>query len=274
MSDKVWLITGASRGFGMIWTRAALERGDSVAATVRDTSTLTELRREFGERLLPLRLDVTDREGDFAAVNSAHDHFGRLDIVVNNAGYGQFGFVEELSEDDIRLQMETNFFGAVWITQAALPHLRQQGNGHIIQVSSGAGLVALPDLGIYHASKFALEGFSEALAAEVKPFGIHVTLIEPGIFATDWAGSSAKRPRTLSAYAGLHEKFATATAKMLGEPGDPLASGRALMEIIDAEPPPLRALLGSAPLNLIKSVYAERVSGWERWHPVAVLAQG
>jgi NAD(P)-dependent dehydrogenase (short-subunit alcohol dehydrogenase family) len=274
MSEKVWLITGASRGFGMVWTRAALARGDCVAATVRDTSTLTELRREFGERLLPLRLDVTDREEDFAAVNSAHRHFGRLDIVVNNAGYGQFGFVEELSEDDVRLQMETNFLGAVWITQAVLPYLRQQRSGHIIQVSSGGGLIAVPDLGIYHASKFALEGFSEALAAEVKRFGIHVTLLEPGIFATDWAGSSAKRPPMLSAYSELHEEFATATAEMLGEPGNPVASGRALMEIIDAETPPLRALFGSAPLDFVKSIYADRLNGWEQWQPVAVLAQG
>ena len=274
MTDKVWFITGASRGFGMAWTRTALARGDRVAATVRDTSALTELGREFGDRLLPLRLDVCDREQDFAAVRSAHDYFGRIDIVVNNAGYGQFGCIEELSEDDVRSQMEVNFFGAVWITQAALPYMRQQGSGRIIQVSSGAGIIALPDLGIYHASKFALEGFSEALAAEVRPFGIHVTLIEPGVFATDWAGSSAKRPPVLPAYADLHGEFTTAAAEMLGEPGNPVASGSALMKIIDAVNPPLRALFGGAPLGLIKTAYAERLDGWEEWQPVAVLAQG
>jgi len=271
MADKVWFITGASRGFGLAWTRDALARGDRVAAAVRDTAALTELGRKFGERLLPLRLDVTDREADLAAVKSAHDHFGRLDIVVNNAGYGQFGCVEELSEDDIRNQMETNFLGAVWITQAALPYLRLQGSGHIIQVSSAAGIIAVPDLGIYHASKFALEGFSEALAAEVKPFGVHVTLIEPGLFATDWAGSSAKRPPGLPAYADLHD---SAAVDMMGQAGNPAASGSALMKIIDTAHPPLRAIFGGAPLGLIKTVYADRLDEWEAWQPVAVLAQG
>jgi NAD(P)-dependent dehydrogenase (short-subunit alcohol dehydrogenase family) len=274
MTDKVWFITGASRGFGMAWTRDALARGDSVAAAVRDTSALTDLVGEYGERLLPLPLDVTDRDEDLAAVKRAHDHFGRLDIVVNNAGYGQFGCIEELSEEDIRKQMETNLYGAVWITQAALPYLRQQGSGHIIQVSSGGGLIAVPDLGIYHASKFALEGFSEALAAEVKSFGIYVTLIEPGVFATDWAGSSAKRSPVLPAYVELHAEFATAAAGMLGEPGNPAASGRALMKIVDVANPPLRAIFGSAPLDLIKAAYADRLDGWEEWQSVAILAHG
>ena len=134
----------------------------------------------YGDALLPIRLDVTDRDADFAAVKQAHDHFGRLDIVVNNAGYGQFGFVEELSEQEARDQIETNVFGALWITQAALPYLREQGSGHIIQVSSIGGITAFPDVGMYHASKWALEGFSQSLAQEVAPFGVHVTLIEPG----------------------------------------------------------------------------------------------
>ena len=139
-------------------------------------------------------MDVTDRDADFAAVKQAHDHFGRLDIVVNNAGYGQFGFVEELSEQDARDQIETNVFGALWVTQAALPYLREQRSGHIIQVSSIGGIMAFPNVGIYHASKWALEGFSQALAQEVAPFGVHVTLIEPGGFDTDWAGSSSGAP--------------------------------------------------------------------------------
>ena len=136
MSEKVWFITGTSRGFGRDWAIAALERGDKVAGTARNTATLNDVVDKYGDALLPIRLDVTDRDGDFAAVKRAHDHFGRLDIVVNNAGYGQFGFVEELSEQQARDQIETNVFGALWITQAALPYLREQRSGHIIQVSS------------------------------------------------------------------------------------------------------------------------------------------
>jgi NAD(P)-dependent dehydrogenase (short-subunit alcohol dehydrogenase family) len=192
MSEKVWFITGTSRGFGREWAIAALERGDRVAATARDTAALADLTAKFGDALLPIALEVTDRDADFAAVKQAHDHFGRLDIVVNNAGYGQFGFVEELSEQEARDQIETNVFGALWITQAALPYLRAQRSGHIIQVSSIGGISAFPNVGIYHASKWALEGFSQALAQEVASFGVHVTLVEPGGFSTDWAGSSAK----------------------------------------------------------------------------------
>src|SRR3984885_7174172 len=174
MSEKVWFITGTSRGFGREWTAAALERGDKVAATARDVSTLDDLAAKYGDALLPIKLDVTDRTADFAAVKQAHEKFGRLDIVVNNAGYGHFGFIEELSEKDVRDQIETNVFGALWITQAALPYLREQGSGHIIQVSSIGGITALPGLGAYHASKWALEGFSQALAQEVAGFGVHV----------------------------------------------------------------------------------------------------
>ena len=166
-TPRTWFITGCSRGFGREWAIAALERGDRVAATARDLSTLDDLVTKYGDALLPIRLDVTDRDADFAAVRQAHEHFGSLDIVVNNAGYGQFGFVEELSEEEFRDQMETNVFGAMWVTQAALPFMREQGSGHILQVSSIGGISAFPNIGAYHASKWALEGFSQALAAEV-----------------------------------------------------------------------------------------------------------
>lgn len=158
MTDKVWFITGTSRGFRAGVVIAALERGDKVAATARDTATLDDLVAKYGDALLPIALDVTDREADFAAVAQAHEHFGRLDIVVNNAGYGQFGFIEELSEAQARDQIETNVFGALWATQAALPFLRAQRGGHIIQVSSIGGITAFQNVGIYHASKWALEG--------------------------------------------------------------------------------------------------------------------
>src|SRR3954463_14079775 len=206
MAEKIWFITGTSRGFGREWTIAALERGDKVAATARDTATLDDIAAKYGDALLPIALDVTDHDADFAAVKQAHDHFGRLDVVVNNAGYGQFGFIEELSEREARDQIETNVFGALWITQAALPYLREQRSGHIVQVSSIGGISAFANVGIYHASKWALEGFSQALSKEVESFGIHVTLIEPGGFDTDWAGPSSKRSTPLPDYQEAHDE--------------------------------------------------------------------
>lgn len=274
MSEKVWFITGASRGFGREWTIAALERGDKVAATARDLSTLDDLTAKFGDALLPLKLDVTDRAADFAAVAQAHDHFGRLDIVVNNAGYGQFGMIEELSEQEAREQIETNVFGALWVTQAALPYQREQGSGHIIQVSSIGGIVAFANLGAYHASKWALEGFSQALAQEVADFGVHVTLIEPGGFSTDWSGPSAKHATALPAYADAHAKTEQVRASRTARPGDPQASARALLTIVDAPEPPLRAFFGELPLQLAKADYESRLANWEQWQPVAVEAQG
>jgi NAD(P)-dependent dehydrogenase (short-subunit alcohol dehydrogenase family) len=274
VSEKVWFITGTSRGFGREWAIAALERGDKVAATARDLSTLDDLVEKFGDALLPIELDVTDREADFAAVKQAHDRFGRLDIVVNNAGYGQFGFIEELSEQEARDQIETNVFGALWITQAALPYLRAQRSGHIIQVSSIGGITAFQNVGIYHASKWALEGFSQALAQEIESFGIHVTLIEPGGFDTDWAGPSSKHAQPLDDYADAHEQAQQARAKRTAKSGDPKASAAAVLKIVDAENPPLRIFFGELPLQLAKADYENRLKTWEEWQPVSVEAQG
>ncbi|WP_395308327.1 SDR family oxidoreductase [Mycobacterium sp. AMU20-3851] len=274
MAEKVWFITGASRGFGREWTIAALERGDKVAATARDTATLADLATKYGDALLPLHLDVNDREADFAAVRTAHEHFGRLDVVVNNAGYGQFGFIEELSEAQARDQIETNVFGALWVTQAALPFLRAQRSGHIIQVSSIGGITAFQNVGIYHASKWALEGFSQALAQEVAGFGIHVTLIEPGGFDTDWAGSSARHATQLPEYAEAHRQAQEARAKRTAKSGDPQASAAAVLKIVDAEQPPLRVFFGELPLQLAEADYAQRLATWREWQPVSIEAQG
>ncbi len=274
VTEKVWFITGTSRGFGREWAIAALERGDKVAATARNTDTLGDLADKYGEALLPIRLDVTDRDADFAAVKQAHDHFGRLDIVVNNAGYGQFGFIEELSERDARDQIETNVFGALWITQAALPYLREQRSGHIIQVSSIGGITAFPLVGIYHASKWALEGFSQALAQEVAPFGIRVTLIEPGGFDTDWSGSSARHAERLPAYEEVRATVEAQRRARWASPGNPSASAAALLKVVDAEEPPLRVFFGSSPLQTAKADYESRLRTWEEWQPVAELAQG
>lgn len=274
MSEKVWFITGTSRGFGREWTIAALERGDKVAATARNVSSLDDLAEKYGSAVLPLALDVTDRDADFAAVKRAHDHFGRLDIVVNNAGYGHFGFIEEVTEQEARDQIETNVFGALWVTQAALPYLRAQRSGHIIQVSSIGGITAFQNVGIYHASKWALEGFSQALAQEVAPFGVHVTLIEPGGYATDWAGSSSRRSAPLPDYREVHEEAERIRSQRVAKPGDPQASARALLKVVDAENPPLRVFFGELPLQLAKADYENRLRTWEEWQPVAVEAQG
>ena len=274
MTAKTWFITGASRGFGREWAIAALERGDSVAATARDTSTLEDLADEYGDRFLPLHLDVTDRAADFAAVQRAHEHFGRLDVVVNNAGYGHFGLVEELTEDEARAQLETNLFGALWVTQAALPILREQRSGHILQVSSIGGISAFPLVGIYHASKWALEGMSQSLAQEVADFGVKVTLIEPGGFSTDWAGSSAKHSKELPDYADFHKAAQEQRKQRNSTPGDPKASAAAVLRIVDAENPPLRCFFGSAPLGIAEQDYASRLATWREWQDVAELAQG
>ncbi|WP_375499166.1 SDR family oxidoreductase [uncultured Jatrophihabitans sp.] len=271
---KTWFITGASRGFGREWSIAALERGDSVAATARDTCTLDDLAAKYGDRLLPIQLDVTDRAADFAAVQQAHEHFGRLDVIVNNAGYGQFGMIEEISEDEARAQIETNVFGALWVTQAALPFLRAQGSGHILQVSSIGGISAFQNVGMYHASKWALEGFSQALALEVADFGIKVTLIEPGGFSTDWGGSSAKHATDLPAYDGVRAAATTARASRMSAPGNPNASAAAVLKIVDADEPPLRVFFGEAPLAIATKDYESRLAEWNAWRHVSLLAQG
>lgn len=274
MSEKVWFITGTSRGFGREWAIAALDRGDRVAATARNTDSLAELVQKYGDAILPISLDVTDKAAATAAVAHAHDHFGRLDIVINNAGFGHFGFIEEITEVEARDQLETNLFGALWVTQAALPFLRAQGSGHIIQVSSIGGISAFPLVGMYHASKWALEGFSQALAQEVAGFGIFVTLVEPGGFSTDWSGSSSKHSKQLVDYADLHAAVETARTQRLAAPGDPVATRGAILKVVDADRPPLRIFFGEAPLGIAKADYASRIEVWEEWNDVSVEAQG
>jgi NAD(P)-dependent dehydrogenase (short-subunit alcohol dehydrogenase family) len=272
--SKIWFITGASRGFGREWAVAALERGDAVAATARDTATLQDLVDKFGDQVLPLQLDVDDREADFAAVQQAHDRFGRLDVVVNNAGFGQFGLIEEISEAEARAQFETNVFGALWITQAALPFLRAQGSGHIVQVSSVGGISAFPNIGIYNASKWALEAFSQSLAQEVADFGVHVTLVEPGGYDTDWGGASAKHATANPAYDEFRKKAAEQRRQRVGSPGDPVATREAILQVVDAENPPLRIFFGEAPLAIATRDYESRLATWHEWDAVSKAAHG
>ena len=272
--SKVWFITGTSKGFGRIWAEAALERGDRVVATARNASTLTDLVERYGDNVLALKLDVTDKPAVEAAIARAHEHFGRLDVVVNNAGYGVFGMVEEVSEADARAQLETNLFGALWVTQAALPILREQRSGHIIQVSSIGGVNAFPMVGLYHASKWGLEGMSQALAQEVAGFGIHVTLVEPTGFSTDWSGPSSVQSEQNPAYAEFREQVMEMRKQRLGTPGDPEATGPAILQVVDADEPPLRVFFGVGLLDQIKGEYGRRIENWERWDDVAVAAHG
>jgi NAD(P)-dependent dehydrogenase (short-subunit alcohol dehydrogenase family) len=272
--SKTWFITGTSRGFGREWAIAALERGDRVAATARDPATLDDLVAQHGDSVLPVALDVTDREAVFDAVRRAHERFGRLDVVVNNAGYGQFGMVEELSEAEARDQIETNLFGALWVTQAALPYLREQGSGHFLQVSSIGGISAFAGIGMYHASKWALEGISQSLALEVAGFGVKVTVIEPGGYATDWGGSSARHATALPAYADARERGRQARAQRTASPGDPAATRDAVLQLVDAEEPPLRVFFGDGPLAIASADYESRLRTWREWEPLSVAAHG
>lgn len=269
---KVWFITGTSKGFGRIWAEAALARGDEVVATARDVKSLHGLTERYGERVAAMALDVTDKGAVESTMAAAHRRFGRIDVVINNAGYGLFGAVEEVSEAEARAQLETNLFGALWVTQAALPIMRAQSAGHIIQVSSIGGVNAFPTVGLYHASKWGLEGFSQALSAEVSGFGIKVTLVEPAGYATDWGGTSAIRATPMPAYDGA--RAAIAVFRGNNVPGDPEATGSAILKLVDAKEPPLRIFFGSSGLPMTRTEYAKRLETWEQWNAVSLEAQG
>ncbi|WP_030509904.1 SDR family NAD(P)-dependent oxidoreductase [Microbispora rosea] len=275
--QKVWFVTGSSRGLGRHFVEAALARGDKVAATARNTASLKTLADTYGDAVLLMEMDVTDRAAVFKSVQRVKEHFGRLDVIVNNAGYAQVGAIEELTEQELRDQLETNLFGAVWVVQAALPHLREQRSGHIIQLSSAAGVIAMPLGGAYHASKWALEGLNEALAGEVAEFGVKLTIIEPGGFAT----RDGKNPDPLAnghmaapdpAYDGLRQRLGAMTGKMPA--GDPAAAAQALLKLVDSENPPLRVLFGKGFHPLIEQAYADRLKTWSDWQDLSIEAHG
>jgi len=271
---KTIFITGASRGFGKIWTEALLRRGNKVAATARNLDSLRELVEKYRDAILPIQLDVNDRDACFAAVKKANDHFGSIDVLINNAGYGLFGAIEEISEKEARNQIETNVFGLLWITQSVLPVMRKQKRGHIIQVSSVLGHATIPALGIYNASKFAVEGLSETLASEVKDFGIKVTLVEPNGYSTDFGGASAiQTEQPLKEYDSVKAQL-QATFSDEDAFGRPEATTDAIIKLLDSENPPLRIFLGKVALPWVKSLYEERLAIWEQWQPVAVAAHG
>jgi NADP-dependent 3-hydroxy acid dehydrogenase YdfG len=271
--SKVWFITGASRGFGRVWTEAALKRGDKVAATARSLASISELNERYGKSVLTLELDVTNPEQVNKAVAKAHAHFGQLDIVLNNAGYSLVGTIEEASADDVKAMYETNIFGALAVIKAALPILRKQRSGHIMGTSSNLGHVTLPVIGYYASSKWAFEAIHESLAEEVKQFGIKVTIIEPGAYATEFGSQeSLKFAQGMDIYTDFKEQF---FGRLRGlERGDPNATPDALFKMVDAENPPLRFNLGSHNLQWTRTAYAERIALWEEWDAVSSSAQG
>ena len=266
---RVWFITGASSGFGRALAEAVLEHGDRLVATARDTATIADLARAYPERARALELDVTDRERVRTVVDEAASEFGRLDVVVNNAGYGLRGALEELSEEELRAQFETNVFGVLGVTRAALPHLRRQRSGHVVQMSSVGGVVATVGGGIYAGTKFAVEGFSEGLAKEVAHLGIRVTIVEPGPFRTDFAGRSSRRARPIADYAEsvgeAHERF----LRMDGnQPNDPALGARAIIRAVEAEDPPLRLPLGPEAFRMIRAKLKEQRRELDAWEPL------
>jgi NAD(P)-dependent dehydrogenase (short-subunit alcohol dehydrogenase family) len=275
--SKVWFVTGSSRGLGREFVAAALSRGDKVAATARKSASLDDLVATYGDAVLPLEMDVIDKAAVFESVKRAKEHFGRLDVIVNNAGYAQVGAVEELSEQELRDQLETNLFGAAWVIQAVLPYLREQRSGHIIQLSSAAGVIAMPLGGAYHASKWALEGLTEALAGEVADFGVKVTIIEPGGFATRGGKNpdplaNGHMAQTHPAYDGLRRRLAALVGNQPA--GDPAAAAQALLKIVDSENPPLRVLFGQGFYPMLQQVYANRLKTWADWQDLSAEAQG
>lgn len=272
-TPKVWFITGASRGFGRVWADAALKRGDKVAATARKLESIADLNEKYGENVLTLELDVTNPDQVKSTVAQAHAHFGRLDIVLNNAGYSLVGTIEEASAAEIKAMYDTNIFGPVAVIQAALPLLRAQGGGHILGTSSNLGHVTLPVIGYYASSKWAFEAIHESLALEVKDFGIKVTIIEPGAYATEFGSQdSLKFAAGMDIYEDYKNNFFGTLRDM--KRGDPEATPEAIFKVVDIENPPLRINLGSNNLTWTRGEYAKRIATWEEWDAVAVAAQG
>jgi NAD(P)-dependent dehydrogenase (short-subunit alcohol dehydrogenase family) len=267
-----WLITGVSSGFGLELARAALARGDTVVGTVRQRAQTDAFEQLAPGRAHAVLLDVTQAADIPAAVQSAIERAAHIDLLVNNAGYGFFGAVEETTDAEARQLMETNFFGALAVTQALLPHLRERGRGHILNISSLAGVTGLPGCGLYCASKFALEGLSESLAVELAPFGIRVTIVEPGGFRTNFAGGSlrlASKPR--AAYdATPAGKTRSQISHYHGhEPGDPVKAAAALLAAVDAAEPPSRLPLGKDAVATVRRKTAAMLQQLEMWESLS-----
>lgn len=271
--NKIWFITGTSRGFGRVWTEAALQRGDKVAATARSLESIADFKEKYGDNVLTLQLDVTKPEQVKTALEQAYNHFGKLDIVFNNAGYSLIGTIEEANPDEIRLLYETNVIGPVTVIQAALPLLRKQGYGHILGTSSNLGHISFPVIGYYCSSKWAFESIHESLAAEVSQFNIKVTIIEPGAYATEFGSQeSLKFSAGMEEYDDFKNQFIGGLRNL--ERGNPDATPNALFKVVDSENPPLRFFLGDQGLPSVREAYNNRLAEWEEWENVSNSAQG
>lgn len=270
-SSRVWLITGCSAGFGRALTEAAVASGDTVVATARRPESLAALAADSGGRVHPMALDVTDPSAIDRTVAATIERFGRIDVLVNNAGHGSVGAVEELTIDELRDLFEVMFFGAVGLTKAVLPHMRERRAGAIVQISSMGGQLAMPGFGAYCGAKFALEGLSEALVDEVAPFGIRVIVVEPGAFRTEFGGRRMHRSRVIDAYRVSTGPTRGAVDHMDGtQPGDPAEAARAILEILDAEAPPLRLALGRDAVEAIRAKHSRLRHDLETWEAVSL----
>ena len=268
--ERIWFITGSSRGLGRSLMEAVLKHGDRVVATARKVDVFDELKATYGDRLLPLALDVTEPAQVAAVVGQAFDAFGRIDVVVNNAGYGFTGAFEEMTDEEFESQIDTNFWGVVHVTRAFIPRLRKQGSGHILQVTSIGGRGANPGLSGYQAAKFAAEGFSEAIAQELAPLGLKLTIVEPGGFNTDWAGSSMGYATPMPEYdatVGTFRRLIAAHAD--GALGDPDKAAQAILKLVDLPEAPLRLPLGNDALFLLRAGYQRSISELDRWHDLS-----
>jgi NAD(P)-dependent dehydrogenase (short-subunit alcohol dehydrogenase family) len=270
---SVWFITGASRGFGLLIAREALARGNQVVATARHSSDVQKALPDAGDDLVAVDLDVTNARQAAAAVQAATDAFGRIDVLVNNAGRGVLGAVEEISDDEARAVFDVNVFGTLTMQRAVLPVLRAQRSGHVINISSVGGLVGSPGWGIYGATKFAMEGFTEALSQELAPLGIRVTLVEPGYFRTDFLDASSLRTEGL--VIDDYDQTAGATRRRAvdvnhAQPGDPVKAASAIVDIAEVPDPPLRLLLGADSVTGVENKLRQVAADIETWRALSV----
>jgi NAD(P)-dependent dehydrogenase (short-subunit alcohol dehydrogenase family) len=268
---KTWFITGSSSGFGRALTETLLARGDRVAATLRKVTALDDLKAEYGDRIWLAQLDVTDTEGVRLVVERAFDDIGRIDVVVNNAGYGLFGAAEEVSCDQIRRQIDTNLIGSIQVIRAALPLLRAQGGGRILQLSSAGGQITFPNFSLYHATKWAIEGFIEAVAQEVAPFNIEFTIVEPGAAKTNFGVSLVSAPAMTvyeSTPAGEFRRSIAAAAFRV--PGDPIKMVQAMIDSVDRKPAPARLALGSDTYALVREALVQRIAALDAQREIAL----
>ena len=272
--NPVWLITGCSTGFGRELAKLVLERGWRAVVTARDPSKLADLAEGHGDRALVLQLDVTERKQIADVVAKSQKHFGRIDALVNNAGYGYLAAIEEGEDDAVRAMFETNVFGLVDMTKAVLPIMRAQKSGLIVNISSIGGITSFAATGYYHGTKYAVEGISESLAIEVKPLGIGVLVVEPGPFRTNWAGPSIKQSATrIDDYAGTAgERRKQTEARSGNQAGDPVRAAQAIIDAALSDTPPLRLLLGRAALELARKKVTSLTNDFDAWEKTTVGA--